>query len=631
MLWTEDVVNAIDINRLQIINDSKTPSGEAHVGSLRGLLIHDALFKILQVKGIAGKYIFGSDDYDPLDELPKENNEFFEKYLGMPLCNVPPPVGSKFPDMAEHYFSGFSGVFHTLDVNAEIYRMRDVYRSGRFNEAIHRILCKSDCIREIYKRVSGSQKSSKWFPFQAICESCGRIGTTEVIDYDGREVTYICRPNMVKWAKGCGHTGKVSPFDGNGKLPWKLEWVAKWMVFGITIEGAGADHNTKGGSRDVAVSVLKGVFDLDPPLNVPYGFFLVEGSKMSSSKGIGVTAREMSKLLSPEILRYLMLSTPPKRAINFSPTEDFIVKLHNDFDSIRETAFSNVKENGLQKELIVITDKDYDQYFKLPGFSLVKGLVQMPHIDIFKAAMAIKGNVLTDLEKMRLGGRIETARCWIANYATEDDKFQIQDKFPEEQRISLNTIELGFFKRFESDLRNCEWSESALQHQVFNSSRLTPIAAADGCKALYKIFLNKNGGPQIGRLLFYLGKEFVFRRLSEIDLDILELWKSGSIEPLEFEHAIAKERDKFVTSSANPQFISNRVGSSRCGDFITGAGVLELEIKKTDNYWHMYRIILCHFIGFCDPEKEYAEFRICLEEFRTGIEETFNFQLGFSS
>src|SRR5580658_8292376 len=104
MLWTEDVVNAIDINRLQIINDSKTPSGEAHVGSLRGLLIHDALFKILQVKGIAGKYIFGSDDYDPLDELPKENNEFFEKYLGMPLCNAPPPVGSKFPDMAEHYF-----------------------------------------------------------------------------------------------------------------------------------------------------------------------------------------------------------------------------------------------------------------------------------------------------------------------------------------------------------------------------------------------------------------------------------------------------------------------------------------------------------------------------------------------
>ena len=64
--------------------------------------------------------------------------------------------------------------------------------------------------------------------------------------------------------QGCGHRGKVSPFDGRGKLPWKLEWCAKWRVFPVTIEGAGQDHSTKGGSRDVAsafknIQVLKGI------------------------------------------------------------------------------------------------------------------------------------------------------------------------------------------------------------------------------------------------------------------------------------------------------------------------------------------------------------------------------------
>ena len=147
----------------------------------------------------------------------------------------------------------------------------------------------------------------------------------------------------MKWAVGCGHRGKVSPFDGRGKLPWKLEWCAKWRVFPVTIEGAGQDHSTKGGSRDVAMACLRAIFGQEPPLNCPYDFFLVGGAKMSSSKGVGVSSRGMADFLPPEVLRFLMIRTTPKQHVNFDSSEAHITKVFNEFDRFHHRYFHDPK------------------------------------------------------------------------------------------------------------------------------------------------------------------------------------------------------------------------------------------------------------------------------------------------
>src|SRR3954470_63224 len=167
------------------------------------------------------------------------------------------------------------------------------------NASIDAILRQAGVVRQVYKDVFGSVQGETWHPFQVICEECGKIGTTEVVAYDGKEVEYHCRPRMMKLGKdgfvpGCGHHGKMSPFDGRGKLPWKLEWMGKWRMFGVTIEGAGKDHTTKGGARDVSGACLSTLFGETPPLNIPYEFFLAKGKKMSSSKGVGSWARDMA-------------------------------------------------------------------------------------------------------------------------------------------------------------------------------------------------------------------------------------------------------------------------------------------------------------------------------------------------
>src|SRR4029453_6277403 len=99
MFWTEDIAARLaGAAGTQIINDSKTPSGRVHVGALRGVLIHDAIFRTLEQRGNEVRYLFGVDDYDALDEIPAGSQAHFERFLGQPLCQVPPPEGSSASD-----------------------------------------------------------------------------------------------------------------------------------------------------------------------------------------------------------------------------------------------------------------------------------------------------------------------------------------------------------------------------------------------------------------------------------------------------------------------------------------------------------------------------------------------------
>lgn len=515
MLWFAELAEAAQRGVPHVINDSKTPSGRVHVGALRGVVMHDAVYRALKSRDFPVKYLFGVDDYDPVDEIPAGQGEHFEKYRGAPLCNVPAPAGSTEPDMAKHFIKEFFEVFKELGVEAETYWMRDHYRSGRFNESIDRILSKADVVRKVYKEVSNSVRSDHWYPFQTICENCGRIGTTEVFSYDGKEVEYVCRPNLVKWAKGCNHHGKVSPFDGRGKLPWKLEWVAKWRNFQITIEGAGKDHTTKGGSRDVAVACLKDIFGQEPPMNIPYEFFLVGGKKMSSSKGIGKSARDMADFLPPEVLRFLILRTQPKTPVNFDVEEDFIVKLFNDFDRLHK---SGARPD--EKELFALcaaSDVDRGEFWDA-NFQLVLTFVQMPHVDLIAEMEKRKGAPLTEQERLHLERRVHAAKHWLENFAAEEDRIHLQETLPA-RASELTQAQRGFLRELAAALDTTEWSDDALQAAIFNTARLTPVEQAAAFKAVYRVLLDRESGPKAGALMAVLKKDFVLNRFRELPFD----------------------------------------------------------------------------------------------------------------
>jgi len=544
MSWLDDLERHLHDTDVQVINDAKSPSGKPHVGALRGVLIHDAVYKFLKDKGIKVKNIYGSDDYDPMDELPGgQTAEMYEKYLGVPLSNVPAPENSDQKDLAMHYISDFFKIFDEIGAEADFYYMRDYYKDGTFNEAIDTLLRRADEVRSIYKQVSKADRPNDWFPVQVVCEKCGRLGTTQVTGFDGKEVTYVCQPDMVTWAKGCGHKGKVSPFNGNGKLPYKVEWASKWKYLNITIEGAGTDHNTRGGSRDVANAVSRKIFNYPPPVNIPYGFFLLGGVKMSSSKGIGATARDMTNFLPPEILRYLMLATQPKRAINFEPTQNYITKLFNDADKLHNKKINNEELADYEQQIYDISNVFEDKNYNVIDFSLIVTLIQLPQIDIYKIAEERIGKSLTDVERKKLDRRVLAAKYWLENLAPDEDKFELQDELPTDAN-ELSIIQKGFLRTFAEHVQNIEWNETKLQTAVFDAARLTPMPPKLAFAAIYKVLLNREQGPKAGSLIAFIEKEFITKRFNELDFDEQEFLNETIIDKEEFDKFLEKNKEK---------------------------------------------------------------------------------------
>lgn len=499
-----------------VIRDEKTPSGRVHVGSMRGVAIHGAISELLTEKGLANVFKYEFNDLDPMDGFPEYLPEEFRKYMGLPLKNIPSPDG-KAKNFADYFAQEFKEIIRGAGFAPEFYNVSELYLSGKMDECIRIALMHAADIRKIYKEVSGSIKPDDWYPLSVICENCGKVGTTKVYAFDGEKVSYRCEPRMVKWAEGCGHAGSISPFGGNAKFPFKVEWPAKWKVLGVKVEGAGKDHSTKGGARDVAAHIAEAIFNYDAPLDAPYEFLLVGGKKMSSSKGRGSSAAEIAALIPAKIFRLALLGKDISQQFNFDPEGDTIPVLYDQYDKLFE-GYKTTKDDDYAKlfELIHPQRKLPPPDTFMPRFSQVAFLVQMPHLNLEREVGMLKGSPLNENDKTELEERAKYAKKWIGEYAAEKFVFKLQDELPEAAK-NLSEPQKSALKKLAEfiESQNNMPSGEAMQlklHEIKESAHIPP---AELFGALYLAFLGKSYGPKVGWFLSVLSKDFVLKRLHE--------------------------------------------------------------------------------------------------------------------
>lgn len=521
MFWADKI--AAEAQGAQIVNDSKTPSGRVHVGSLRGVVIHDVIYRALKQAGKPVKFMYGVDDYDALDTVPHYlDQEKFSPYLGEPLCNIPSP-GEGASDYAKFFMNEFLEVFDYLGVKPEIYYLRDLYRTGKLNEQIDRFLQNANLVRDAYLQVSKAQRADNWYPFQIICEKCRKISTTTVTEYNGKEVFYTCHvdaPNAKAqdWVKGCGHSGWISPFDGNGKLPWKVEWVAKWATIGVTIEMAGKDHSQKGGSRDVANAVCRKVLNAPPPMHSAYEFILVNGTKMSSSKGVGSSAKEVAELLPPELLRFLMLRTQPRTVIDFSPNHETITRLYRDYDSLITKYRANPELNEDLLPLLYAQPDEEIKPFQPFEFSTLISLLQLPHLDINNEITTRSPADFSEFDRLMADRRVKVAQKWLDDYADPEEKLTLYVNSVPETVNQLTPQQIQYLEKLIGALDAVvSWDGETLQNTLFAVSKdeSLEITQPIAFQAIYRCFMGKDKGPKAGALLSYLDRSMVIQRLKD--------------------------------------------------------------------------------------------------------------------
>jgi len=153
-----------------------------------------------------------------------------------------------------------------------------------------------------------------------ICENCGRIGTTLATDYDGKTVAYECKVDYVEWARAVVTRAASRHSKGTRSF------------FGTS---NGARSGTTSASRTKRAEKISSppevhaiartrfyreVFKKEPPLGLAHEFFNARRKKMSTSKGVGATAVELVSIYPPDLTRFLMLRTPPRRHVEFDPS-----------------------------------------------------------------------------------------------------------------------------------------------------------------------------------------------------------------------------------------------------------------------------------------------------------------------
>jgi lysyl-tRNA synthetase class 1 len=291
-----------------VIATGITPSGEIHVGNMREILTGEVIYRGLRDKGAEAQLVYIGDTIDPLRKVYPFLDQSYEQHVGKPLSEIPCPCGGH-ESYAVHFLNPFLEATKTLGIEAEVLYTHDMYAEGRYAEASRKILDNAGKIREILQEVSKRDLSEDWFPYNPKCKECGRITTAKVVGYEFPYVSYRC---------SCGHEGKADLRKDDGKLPWRVDWPARWWFLGVTFEPFGKDHAAAGGSYDTAKRISEEVFHRKAPNYVVYEWIQLKGKgAMSSSTGVVVSAASMLKMTPTEVFRFFVLRNNPNKHLDF--------------------------------------------------------------------------------------------------------------------------------------------------------------------------------------------------------------------------------------------------------------------------------------------------------------------------
>lgn len=489
-----------------------TPSGPIHIGNMREILTTDAVYRCLVEKGGDAEFIYICDDYDPLRKVYPFLPSSYEPYVGKPLSEIPCPCGDH-KSYAEHYLVSFLGSLHTIGVNPRVYRASEMYYNGEYTESIQIALENTTKIKNILETVSGRKLPKEWLPYNVKCETCGRLSTTHPSLYEYPSVEYSCE---------CGHTGEVDiRKGGQGKLPWRVDWPARWRMLGVTFEPCGKDHATVGGTRETGAKISEEVYNYPHPGLLVYEFILLKGmGAMHSSKGTAVSGEEMLQMTPPEVLRFLIMRNQPSRHIVFDSGLGLLT-LVDEYDKEEEVYFGKEEEMKGMKEFKKIYELSQPYHIPqtMPLHLPYRHLVTLNQIaktwPEVKEILMRTGQLPKKLKKEdeeHLQQRAEHVRYWLANFAPAEVKFQVQEKLPD---ITLTSEQKRVLTLLKERIPSLSWDPETIHTTIYAISEENSIPIKTAFNAIYQILLGQEKGPRAGFFLSNLPKEFVLSRVTE--------------------------------------------------------------------------------------------------------------------
>ena len=472
-----------------VISGGMTTSGPAHLGTVCEFLYPAVLRVALNASGQKTEFHFVGDIMDAFDGIPFELLKYEKELtpdLGKPLVYTKDPLGCH-SSFGVHYLDQAKILMKKMSLEIDVIQANELYDSGKMDKYARIFLENEQRVKEVVAMTSSKkiEELKDWSPIMPICEKCGKIATTRTISHQGDEYEYVCDRN-VEYTKGCGYKGKAKLTDHKYKLQWRLHWPAWQAIFNSSVEGSGMDHMTKGGSATTAYAIHKEILKREPPIFFKYGFVLIHGKKYSKSKGIGMSALEISELVPPEILKFALTEPNLETNKDIDPTGDKLILLYNDVERISTLKKAENRADEKKMNAFKISIK------KLPWkASFVDMLL---NYQIFRDWKKVAALVNDSSGVAYLSPYIEK---WIAKgYEPERYNFSIKPGKISEHKDVVNA--------FNNALKQ-GMSELEVHNLVYSVAKENSIDPNELFKAIYNAIIGKDNGPRMGKLLVAIG------------------------------------------------------------------------------------------------------------------------------
>jgi len=516
MHWVDSKANEIisKKGKNNVVASGISPSGPIHLGNFREIFTADLLDRALKNKNSKSKLLWILDDYDPLRKVYPFLDSSFKEHVGKPLVDVPDPSECH-DSYSQHYSSKFLRSIKELGIEPEIRKASEMYRSGVFLDYIVKSLNNYKEIKKILEDITGRNLPKDWLPFNPLCSSCGRISYTNAIDYEGQKVKYKCE---------CGNKGYADASQGEGKLPWRVDWPARWSIFNVTIEPFGKDHAADGGSYDTGSRISKNIFDYEPPYSVVYEQVGIKGKgEMSSSEGIVLTPGKMLEFLPPEVIRYILARKKPKRHVEVD-TGPGIIQTVSDYQKAEriyyreeDTDITDEKDLGRIYELSQV-DEDRireEMPFQLPFRHLINAVQISESTEGVMKILKRTGHWDKGLDKEYLDTWISRVNNWLDDFAPNHLKFEVQEELPSKIK-ELEKDQKIFLRKLADLIENEDLNDEKLHNRIYELFRNIGIGAREAFQAIYLSLLGRKSGPRAAWFILSLDEEFVLNRFREV-------------------------------------------------------------------------------------------------------------------
>jgi len=510
--WADEV--ALELERRggsHVIETGTSISGIPHVGNASDVIRADAVRKVLAERQIPVRLLWIADDGDPFRKVPL-GMESLQGYLGFPVYDIPDAEGCH-KNFVDHFAKPFISDLDEFGVVPEVYSGIELYRRGVLLKEIRTALAKRMEIAAILNKFRKEPLSDDFIPWNPICEKCGKISTTKAAAVNGDKIDYVCSNAEVSDSPvaGCGHHGVSDITKGFGKLPWRVEWAARWHHFAVTCEPFGKEHATVGGSYDTSKLISKEIFGWEPPYPVVYEFFTFNGEKISSSRGNVITLSDWLEFCEPEVLKFFMYKRLQKqRDIKL----DMIPNMVDEYDLGERIYFELEQEAESEEKLrrmYELAQVGEPELLQVP-FTLCAVLAQIPNVDLSRIVERLEAMGYEKFSEAKLENRIRVAGNWVGKYGPEHLQFTLLEQ-PSVVASLLSVQQKQGLQSLAKEVGKA-WTPEAFHKVIYQTARGMGMEPNSLFEAIYLSLINKRKGPKAAALILALDDVFVKTRFT---------------------------------------------------------------------------------------------------------------------